>query len=136
MVSNVVDLSPYRMSRYQDGGRGDGIYDCWGWVREGLHKFYNKPLLASYGNCKPTDKVQMTKISKEIMPHFKSCDFVDGAVACVYIGKVFTHVGLVVMTEIGLKVTHFSSQFGFATDDKEHFESHAGGHVEYVKWRD
>ena len=105
---------------YVDGGRDlDGL-DCWGLVRDVLHRHFSLPLLKSFGNIHADDKENMTRAYSEIKNAFSTCLPTVGTVAAGFNGDTLIHVGVVVESN-GLKILHTSSKFGMCRSSVRHF---------------
>lgn len=104
----MMDFSKYQYVVYQDGGRGNGVYDCWGLVREVLHQYFNVPLLASYGSILPQDKASMTRCACELIQRgfVQTHELREGVVVAGYIGQRMQHVGVCVRIDGLLRVLH------------------------------
>lgn len=90
-------LTPYLTSRYQDGGRGPDMFDCWGLVRSARHELFGLPLLPSYGDIAAGDKPQLTRAARDVIrTGFRPTAAVPGAIATCWRGQLCLHVGLVV----------------------------------------
>ncbi|MCE8053519.1 C40 family peptidase [Halomonas daqingensis] len=112
-----MTLNDYLMSVYVDGGRGEiaqGFrrFDCWGFVRAIRHDLYGKPLMPSYGNVCPSDKRQVTDAWIDAQVTLEACEPTDGAIACVFYGRVLLHVGVVIQSDRGLAVAEITPEAG------------------------
>jgi hypothetical protein len=106
---------------YVDGGRDAAIgLDCWGLVRDVLHKHFKQPLLKTFGTIPASDKANMTKAYCEVKKAFKPCAPVVGAIAAGFNGESLIHVGVVVEAN-GLKILHTSSKYGMCRSNIRNF---------------
>jgi len=115
-------INGYMSAVYEDGGRGPNAFDCWGLVRDVLHKYFDVPELLSYGCVCPDDKRSMNAGYKVVKTGFKACCAVPGAVACGYRSGCLVHVGVVVETASGLRVLHASRASGVSLVSLREFE--------------
>lgn len=130
----MYDFSRYQLARYEDGGRGNGVYDCWGWVRERGNLKYGWPLLNSYGNVAPANKNELTKAANIVRALFERIDQPeDGCIAEGVIGKRSMHLGLVENIDKQLLISHASEQSGICMQSIEQFAKVAGQKIRY--WR-
>lgn len=130
-----MDLNDYRRCRYRDGGRGNGVFDCWGIVRSGLHHLFGYPLFASFGSVGATDKQGATASYNAIMGEFVTADRADeGVVMLAFHGQVLQHVGLCVKEDGRLKVMHAHIVSGVRFDSVANFPRFCDGNrVEMIK---
>lgn len=131
MEVNIV--KQYQFARYQDCGRGNGVYDCWGLVREVLNTYFGKPLAASFGSVLPSNKQAMQQVSEHIIQenNFILCEPELGAVACLYRGKVLHHVGILVTVNNKLQVLDASNAHGIGIRSIKDFKQQ--GSVRFYK---
>jgi hypothetical protein len=129
------DFSRYKMAQYLDGGRGNGQYDCWGLVREVLHEYYDVPELESFGAVRAKDKLSMSKAAQELYDLFNEVVAQEGVLACVYVGELLWHVGVVIKVDGLLKVLHAGSAFGVMMQSVSVFEKLSDGTIRYYQWR-
>lgn len=106
-------LTSYLTSRYQDGGRGPGAFDCWGLVRTARHQLFGLPLLPSYGAIAADDKLRLTGAALEVMrTGFAPAPPIPGAIATCWRGRLCQHVALVVEADGRLGVLETGSRCG------------------------
>ncbi len=96
---------------YVDGGRSMAGFDCWGLVRDMLHRHYQQPLLESFGHVSPDDKTNLTAAYKTVVPQFIECAPQDGCIAACFKRDLLLHVGVVVESN-GLQVYHTGRKHG------------------------
>lgn len=99
---------------YVDGGRDAAIgLDCWGLVRDVLHKHFALPLLNDFGLIHADDKANMTRAYQQVKNAFSPCHPIAGAIAAGFNGSALIHVGVVIDVN-GLHVLHTSSKHGMS----------------------
>lgn len=134
-MSNPNYFEQFKSACYQDGGRSEGIYDCWGLVRKVLTEHYQVPDLPSYGYILATDKKAMTQAGTQLKPQFKRLEVpCDGAIAAGYRGSILLHVGVCVLIDHQIKVLHAQQSSGISFVSLEQFARCAGNRVEYYAY--
>ena len=119
----------YLFARYQDGGRDNGAYDCWGLVRHALHNVYGLPLLPELGGVSPDNKDAMTHLADTIYPVVTECQPQVAAIAAAYQGGLLIHVGLCISET---QIIHASRKHGICLNSLRDF-SRLSGNVRYYK---
>ncbi|WP_444886471.1 NlpC/P60 family protein [Microbulbifer sp. JMSA008] len=104
-------INDYLTVPYVDGGRGMHGFDCWGLVRDVLHRQFNTPLLESFGHVCPDDKPLLTDSYLQVVPDFLPGPCKPGAVACGFHGDCLIHVGIVINNG-QTQVLHTGRQYG------------------------
>lgn len=97
-------VNKYLSCTYEDGARGPEVFDCWGLVRHVRHYELGKRLLASYGTLRNTAPREFTKAYRDESAEMEHCGPEHGAIAAVLVGKICTHVAVVLGTPTGLFV--------------------------------
>lgn len=105
-------INRYLQCRYEDGARGPDVFDCWGLVRHVRHFELGKRLLASYGALRNTAPREFTKAYREESAEMEQCGPEHGAIAAVLVGKICTHVAVVLGTSTGLFVLEINPRRG------------------------
>lgn len=102
----------YLSAPYIDGGRTLAVLDCWGLVRDVLHRRFNLPVLASFGNVHPDDKQELTASFNQVVIDFVPGMAQPGAVASGFRGNNLIHVGVCIGEASQLKILHTSRRHG------------------------
>lgn len=97
-------VNKYLSCTYEDGARGPERYDCWGLVRVARHVDMGKRLLSEYGSLRNKDPREFTRAYEKESAVMDPCEPEPGAIAAVMIGRICTHVGLVVDSADGLRI--------------------------------
>ncbi len=97
-------VNKYLSCTYEDGARGPEMYDCWGLVRTVRHFDLGFRLLASYGSLRNKDPREFTRAYEEESSLMERCEPEPGAIAAVMIGRICTHVALVIDSPEGLRI--------------------------------
>jgi cell wall-associated NlpC family hydrolase len=99
-------LRKYLDSKYEDGGRSCGVYDCWGLAREVRHIMYGKSLLPEYAGILRHDVKAFTESYEKTAQTMTQITMpVAGAIVAVYTKNGFMyHVGVVVRDAGELKI--------------------------------
>lgn len=105
-------VNKYLSCGYKDGGRGPDQYDCWGLVRYVRHAELGKRLLAEYGSLRNTDPREFTRAYEAESSLMELCAPEPGAIASVMIGRICTHVALVVDSADGLRILEINPSRG------------------------
>jgi hypothetical protein len=105
-------LNKYLSCTYEDGARGPERFDCWGLCRHVRHEELGKRLLAEYGSLRNTDPREFTRAYEAESSQMELCDPEPGAIASVMIGRICTHVALVVELPDGLKILEINPTRG------------------------
>jgi hypothetical protein len=105
-------VNKYLECAYEDGARGPDRYDCWGLVRIVRHAELGKRLLAEYGSLRNTDPREFTRAYEEESSCMERCEPEHGAIAAVMIGRICTHVALVVESTDGLRILEINPARG------------------------
>ena len=105
-------VNTYLSCAYEDGARGPDRYDCWGLVRHVRHVELGKRLLAEYGSLRNKDPREFTRAYEEESSVMESCQPEHGAIAAVMIGRICTHVALVVESIDGLRILEINPTRG------------------------
>lgn len=98
-------LNDYLTAVYADFSYGPHFYSCWGLAREVRHELYGRSELCKWGNV---NKHAMDGAWNEAEQLLMRSDPVPGALACVFRGQRFVHVGVVVESDRGLCVMDIS----------------------------
>lgn len=118
-------IQSYLQTRYEDGARGPGAFDCWGMVRDVLLRHASVPAehIPAFGHIHPDDKRGMTRAQQQIVALFTpSTNPVLYAIGCHVRRRVLVHVGIVVQSGDELRILHTSRQWGPACDTLARFE--------------
>lgn len=105
-------VNKYLGCSYEDGARGPDKYDCWGLVRLVRHAELGKRLLAEYGSLRNTDPREFTRAYEEESSCMERCEPEHGAIAAVMIGRICTHVALVIDSPDGLRILEINPARG------------------------
>jgi cell wall-associated NlpC family hydrolase len=127
-------LSKYRLAQYKDGGRENGVYDCWGLVREVAHEVYGMPLFNSYGDIAAENKRLMTRAAVEVARNLTECKRREGTLAAAYTNGLIIHVGIVVRIDGLIKILHATSKHGIVFASISQFERIAGKEIKYYEY--
>lgn len=114
-------VAEYLTIPYVDGGRSDNGLDCWGLVRNVLHKHFNHPLFESFGNVHPDNKQAMHEGFKCVASEFKTSEIETASVAAGLRNNCLIHVGVVLFIDGRLKVLHTSRRHGVALNTIREF---------------
>ena len=101
----------YLYAPYRTGGRGPRSYDCWGFVQAALAEQYDKHL-PIFGHVTRKGGENIQNAHDQLRSTVKMCEPQDGAIAAVYRGGIFEHVGLVLEIDAKNWVQHTSSHQG------------------------
>jgi hypothetical protein len=105
-------VNKYLGCSYEDGARGPDKYDCWGLCRHVRHVELGKRLLAEYGSLRNTDPREFTRAYEEESSCMERCEPEHGAIAAVMIGRICTHVALVIDSPDGLRILEINPARG------------------------
>lgn len=105
-------VNKYLSCTYEDGARGPERFDCWGLCREVRHAELGKRLLAAYGSLRNTDPREFTRAYEEESSMMEQCEPEPGAIAAVLIGRICTHVALVIDSPEGLRILEINPTRG------------------------
>lgn len=105
-------VNKYLGCSYEDGARGPDKFDCWGLVRLVRHAELGKRLLAEYGSLRNTDPREFTRAYEEESSYMEPCEPEHGAIAAVMIGRICTHVALVIDSPDGLRILEINPTRG------------------------
>lgn len=105
-------VNKYLGCSYEDGARGPDKHDCWSLVRTVRHVELGKRLLAEYGSLRNTDPREFTRAYEEESSCMERCDPEHGAIAAVMIGRICTHVALVIDSPDGLRILEINPARG------------------------
>lgn len=105
-------LKPYLAARYQPGGRGPAVFDCWGLVRAVRHEVFGLPLLPSWGEIDPDDKRRLTHACATEAKRFTPGAPAVASIATVWRGSLCIHVGIVVEINSRLAVLETGKRIG------------------------
>lgn len=97
---------------YVDGGRGPIEYDCWGLVREARATHMGFSELPVYGELRNTDPRDFTKAYQCEAHKLRECPAEHGAIAAVLIGKICTHVAVVIESSGELWILEINPEKG------------------------
>lgn len=97
-------VNKYLSCTYEDGARGPERFDCWGLTRAARHADMGKRLLPEYGSLRNTDPREFTRAYEEESSAMEACEPEPGAIAAVMVGRICTHVALVVDSPSGLRI--------------------------------
>lgn len=105
-------VNKYLSCTYEDGARGPDKHDCWSLVRTVRHAELGKRLLAAYGSLRNTDPREFTRAYEEESSMMEPCEPEPGAIAAVLIGRICTHVALVIDSPEGLRILEINPTRG------------------------
>jgi hypothetical protein len=105
-------VNKYLSCAYEDGARGPDRFDCWGLVRTVRHIELGKRLLAEYGTLRHTDPREFTKAYEAESSVMELCEPEPGAIASVLIGRICTHVAVVIDSPEGLRILEINPARG------------------------
>lgn len=105
-------VNHYLPCPYVDGGRGPVVYDCWGLVREVLHKYFDQPLLSSFGAVTHVNKLEIAVGYESLVGGFSAGEIRAGSIAAGFVGNNLIHVGVCVECYGRLMVLHTSRKRG------------------------
>jgi len=96
------------------------FHNCWDYVREFLIDRAGVPSedVPKYGIC-PDDKKAMTLAARNVEKTFTLCEPQQFAIACHFMGKIITHVGVV----DGDRIRHTGRTQGTTKSTIKEFES-------------
>lgn len=97
---------------YEDGARGPSKYDCWGLVRAVRHEMLGLPLLPEYGALRRTNPRDFTRAYLAESALLEECAPEHGAIAAVMIGKICTHVAVVLSHRGQLRILEINPSRG------------------------
>lgn len=81
---------------YRDGARGEeGMYDCWGLVRQARTDLYGLPLLPEFAGELRFDPQEFTRRYQEQARKMRETAPKPGAIAAVMRGRLCVHVALI-----------------------------------------
>lgn len=108
------ELARYLSVPYVDHGRGADGMDCWGLVREVLHKVYGGPLLPAHDDVAPDDKPRLTQRAElQVEASFHEVDRPQaGDLAVCRSGSAVVHIGIAVTADRRLQVLHTARKHG------------------------
>lgn len=113
-TSPALNISDYFAVPYRDHGRDWSGMDCWGLVRDYMHRT-GRGLLPSHADVSPHDKDSVSlrwdqmKMTEVLEPE-------DGCIMACYRGRKMYHVGVVVIVGGRLRVLHTSEKHGTRID--------------------
>lgn len=102
----------YLSCDYEDGARGPDKFDCWGMVRDVLHKHLGGRLMPSWGEVRNTMPRAFTKAYMAEAGSMVECTACPGAIAAVFRGALMLHVGIVFDIEGRLHVLETNERSG------------------------
>lgn len=105
-------VNRYLSCTYEDGARGPDKHDCWSLVRTVRHVELGKRLLAEYGSLRNTDPREFTRAYETESSCMERCEPEHGAIAAVMIGRICTHVALVIDSPDGLRILEINPARG------------------------
>lgn len=105
----MINFRKYRQFRYQDGGRGPVLIDCWGLVREVRHDM-GYPWLPSFAECRHTDPRAFTRAYEQQASDMALGPPRAGSIAAAFRGRICVHVGIVVEIDARLMVLDIDSE--------------------------
>jgi hypothetical protein len=105
-------VNKYLSCTYEDGARGPDKHDCWSLVRTVRHAELGKRLLAEYGSLRNTDPREFTRAYEAESSCMERCEPEHGAIAAVMIGRICTHVALVIDSPDGLRILEINPARG------------------------
>ena len=105
-------LNKYLTCKYEDGGRGPKLFDCWGLVRQVRAVELGLSELPSYGNLRNTQPKEFTRAYEAEASKMEECQPEHGAIAAVLIGKICSHVAVVLELEGQLKILEINPERG------------------------
>jgi len=101
----------YLACPYKHGARGPDKYDCWGFVWAALKDHYQIEL-PPFGRLTSKDGVKLQHAHDVLYQRVRLCRPQDGAIAAVYHGVRFVHVGLAIEIDGRIWVQHTGSEHG------------------------
>lgn len=105
-------VNKYLGCSYEDGARGPDKHDCWSLVRTVRHEELGLRLLPEYGSLRNTDPREFTRAYEEESSCMERCEPEHGAIAAVMIGRICTHVALVIDSPDGLRILEINPARG------------------------
>ena len=105
-------VNKYLGCSYEDGARGPDKHDCWSLVRTVRHEELGLRLLPEYGSLRNTDPREFTRAYEEESSCMERCEPEHGAIAAVMIGRICTHVALVIDSPDGLRILEINPSRG------------------------
>ena len=105
-------VNKYLGCSYEDGARGPDKHDCWSLVRTVRHFELGLRLLPEYGSLRNTDPREFTRAYEEESSCMERCEPEHGAIAAVMIGRICTHVALVIDSPDGLRILEINPARG------------------------
>lgn len=120
----MTTFEPFLLTRYVAGGRGPNEYDCWGLVRDAKHAIFGGEKLPTCADARPGSIPAITRSVARVAAAFgmRASAPAPGMVATGWHGRVCVHVGLVVMTSLGLRVLETDTPGGPSLTRLKHFE--------------
>lgn len=103
-------IMQYLRSRYQSGGRGPAVFDCYGLARHARASLFQCPWLEAHEGVSDSDKRAMTRICKEI--GLRPALPAPGVLATCWRGELFHHVGICIEIDGRLGVLETSRKTG------------------------
>lgn len=108
----MVFVNKYLNCAYEDGARGPDKFDCWGLVRHVRHFELGYRLLSSYGSLRPKMPREASQAYDAEIAQLELCAPEHGALACVLIGRICSHVAMVLDSPSGLRVLETNAKRG------------------------
>jgi hypothetical protein len=105
-------VNRYLSCTYEDGARGPDKHDCWSLVRTVRHFELGLRLLPEYGSLRNTEPREFTRAYEEESSCMERCEPEHGAIAAVMIGRICTHVALVIDSADGLRILEINPARG------------------------
>lgn len=105
-------VNKYLGCEYKDGARGPDQFDCWGLVRHVRHFELGYRLLSSYGSLRPKMPREASKAYEAETPSLEQCEAEHGAIVCVMVGRICSHVAVVLESSTGLRVLETNAKRG------------------------
>jgi hypothetical protein len=91
----MIDIEKYLLVSYLDGGRSMAGHDCWGQMLAVREELGCRPLPSLSGVTRHTVQAMGSEY-RSISGTLEACEPEAGAIAAVFKGKAFVHVGVVV----------------------------------------
>lgn len=101
--------------------------DCWGLVRDALHRLYGKPLVESHSDVSPADKAGLTQRYKTVAEQFTAvAEPKPGDVAAGIRRGLCIHIGIAVEADGRFMILHTGRKHGPTLSRVEDFARQFG----------
>lgn len=105
-------INTYLRTTYEDGARGPDKHDCWSLVRTVRHAELGLRLMPSYGSLRPKRPREALQVYEAETHHLEQCEPEHGAIACVMVGRICSHVAVVLESPDGLRILETNAKRG------------------------